>query len=126
MMPEDGDPFFDDIQEVYDAIGEGLPTGTSLPHPDELGDHRDQIEASGLFDVIAVVPFVWERTYDAEDYIDLLKAFSGHIAMEEWQRARLFGEIRKRLARRPDGELRRHWGAVLHIARSRGRRRQVL
>jgi hypothetical protein len=55
---------------------------------------------------------------DASGYIDLLNTFSGHIAMEAWQRDGLYGEIRRRLAARPDGLLRRHWGAVLHIAQA--------
>jgi len=37
--------------------------------------------------------------------------------MAGWQRDRLYGEIRRRLAARPGGQLRRHWGAVLHVAR---------
>jgi hypothetical protein len=48
-----------------------------------------------------------------------LAEFSGHIAMEPWKRDRLYGEIRRRLADRADGRLRRHWGAVLHVARRR-------
>jgi hypothetical protein len=40
--------------------------------------------------------------------------------MANWQRDRLYEEIRSRLAERPDGMLRRHWGAVLHVARRRG------
>lgn len=55
--------------------------------------------------------------HDADSYIDLLDTFSGHIAMQPWQRQRLYGEVRRRLAERPDGLLRRHWGAVLHVAR---------
>jgi hypothetical protein len=39
--------------------------------------------------------------------------------MAQWQRDRLYGEIRRRLAARPDGRLRRHWGAALHVARRR-------
>ena len=58
--------------------------------------------------------------YDAEGYIDVLETFSGHIAMAPWQRERLYGEIRRRLGERPDGLLRRGWGAVLHVARRRG------
>ena len=59
----------------------------------------------------------WEIAYDADAYIDLLETFSGHIAMAPWQRERLYGEIRRRLAARPDGLLRRHWGTVMHVAR---------
>ena len=61
--------------------------------------------------------FDWETVHDADSYIDLLDTFSGHIAMADWKRERLYGEIRRRLAGRPEGTLRRHWGAVLHIAR---------
>ncbi len=46
-----------------------------------------------------------------------VNTFSGRLAMEEWQRDRLYGEIRRRLAQRPDRRLRRQWGGVLHIAR---------
>jgi hypothetical protein len=49
-------------------------------------------------------------------YDRLLDTFSGHISMAQWQRDRLYGEITRRLAGRPDGRLRRHWGTALHVA----------
>jgi hypothetical protein len=63
--------------------------------------------------------FDWEVRYTAAEYIRLLNTFSGHISMAPWQRDRLYGEITRRLAGRPDGRLRRHWGAALHVARKR-------
>jgi SAM-dependent methyltransferase len=119
VLPYDGDPFFEEIQEIYDEIGESLPPGSVLPRPQELADDRAEIEASGLFDVVDVTQYDWETIYDADGYIDLLNTFSGHIAMQHWQRDRLYGEVRRRLAERPSGRLRRHWGGVLHIARRR-------
>ena len=121
VIPYDGDPFFVEIQDIYDEIGESLPPDAPLPRPQELDDDRDEIEASGLFHVVDIAQFDWEIIYDAEGYIDLLNTFSGHIAMQDWQRDRLYGEIRRRLAQRPEGQLRRHWGGVLHIARRRDR-----
>src|SRR5580692_5148526 len=117
VVPDDGDPFFQELQEVYDEIGEGLPSDATWPRPGEVTVHTGEIEASGLFEVTVVRHFDWEQIYDAEGYIALLETFSGHIAMADWQRERLYGEIRRRLAQRPDGTLRRHWGAVLHVAR---------
>lgn len=38
-------------------------------------------------------------------------------AASHLRRDRLYSEIRRRLAVRQDGRLRRHWGAVLHVAR---------
>jgi SAM-dependent methyltransferase len=95
------------------------PSDVTLPRPQELPDRTPEIEASGLFEVVDVVQYDWETTHDADGYIELLNTFSGHIAMEDWQRDWLYGEIRRRLARRPDGRLRRHWGGVLHVARRR-------
>jgi len=119
VVPADGDPFFGEIQDVYDEIGEGLPPGSEFPRPGELPDAREEVEASGLFDRVEVRHFDWAVSYDADGYIELLETFSGHIAMERWQRDRLYSEIRRRLAHRADGRLRRHWGAVLHVARRR-------
>lgn len=117
MFPDGGDPFFREIQPVYDEIGEGLPDDAVWPRPGELGDERDEVEPSGAFHLIRAQQFDWERIYDAEGYIELLDTFSGHIAMQNWQRTRLYQEIRRRLADRTNGLVRRHWGAVLHIAR---------
>ena len=117
LPPEDGDPFFREIQDVYDEIGENLPPGAQFPVPGSLPTDRTVIEGSGRFAVTLAREFIWSRRYTAEEYIALLDTFSGHIAMAGWQRDRLYGEIRRRLAARPDGMLRRHWGAVLQLAR---------
>lgn len=96
---------------------EARPAGQRLPQARRDRRLDAEIEASGLFTGVAVRRFDWEIRYTAEAYIRLLDTFSGHIAMAAWQRDRLYGEIRRRLAARPDGQLRRHWGAMLHVAR---------
>jgi len=121
VFPDGGDPFFRQIQDVYDEIGEALPPGATWPRPGELPDRTGEIEANGLFEVIHVRHFDWERTYDADGYVELLNTFSGHIAMAGWKRERLYTEIRLRLGQRPGQAVRRHFGAVLHIARRRDR-----
>jgi SAM-dependent methyltransferase len=117
VLPEvGGDPFFPEIQKVYDSLGEQLPDGMDWPRPGKLPEEREQITADGLFEVALIKQYDWELEYTAEEYIALLSTFSGHIAMEEWQRERLFGAIRQLLG---DRKVRRHWGAVLHVARRR-------
>jgi hypothetical protein len=117
VFPQGGDPFFAELQEVYQQIGEGLPEGAAYPQPGELPDEREEIERSGLFDNVVVLHFDWEVVYDTQGYLRLLDTFSGHIAMKLWQRDHLYSEIRRRLGERADGQLRRGWGAILHIAR---------
>ena len=70
-----------------------------------------------LFVDVDVVHLDWEIVYDADSYIALLDTFSGHIALDREQRNHLDAEIRRRLTDRPDGLLRRHWGAALRLAR---------
>ncbi|MFC5652012.1 class I SAM-dependent methyltransferase [Paenibacillus solisilvae] len=115
VFPDGGDPFFREIQSVYDEIGEGNSEGT--PRPGELHEQREEIEKSGLFEVVHTRHFDWERIYHVDEYVKLLHTFSGHILMEEWKRDLLYNEIRVRLNRRPEKSVRRHWGAVLHVAR---------
>jgi SAM-dependent methyltransferase len=122
VFPDGGDPIFDELQGVYDEIGESKPDDARQPRPGELPDQAAGTEASGLFDVVHVRQFDWEIRYTADQYIALLNTFSGHIAMAGWQRDRLFSFIRATLAERPDGLLRRHWGAVLQVARRRDAR----
>jgi SAM-dependent methyltransferase len=119
VFPEGGDPFFEEIDDIYEEIGEADPPGTPRYRPGEQPDYRADIEASGHFEVVAIRYYDWERVYDAEEYIELLSTFSGHLAMAPWKSERLYNEIRRRLAFRRDHSVRRHWGAVLHVARRR-------
>jgi hypothetical protein len=57
---------------------------------------------------------VWEVRYTAGEYLALLDTFSGHIAMGEAKRERLYAEIRRRIG---GGSVRRHWLSILHVAR---------
>ena len=119
VVPDGGDPFFAEIQDVYDEIGAGMPDGHVFARPETLASNEAEIAASGVFTDPVIRRFDWEVQYTAESYIRLLATFSSNLVMEPWQRDRLYGEIRRRLAPRPDGLVRRHWGAVLHVARKR-------
>jgi len=116
-FPAGFDPFFSEIQEVYDAIGESHPGEWPPPPPEDVPDEAAEIEASGLFKDVQVRRYVWELSYTSREYIDLLNTFSGHIAMDEAKREHLYREIRQRIGQRPDRRVRRHWGAILHVAR---------
>ena len=116
-FPVDFDPFFSEIQAVYEAIGESREEQWPPPAPDQIPDDAAEIEATGLFGQVQVRRYVWECRYTADEYIALLNTFSGHIAMDADKREYLYHQIRERLASRPDRQLRRDWGATLHIAR---------
>jgi SAM-dependent methyltransferase len=112
-FPPDYDPFFAEIQAVYDAIGEGHPGEWPPDRPEDVPDDTGEIEASGLFNVIEVRRYVWALAYTRDEYIALLDTFSDHINMAPAKRERLYSWIRQRA-----GEpVTRHWQAILHVAR---------
>ena len=117
VFPDGADPFFWEIQAVYDALGEGR--AQEWPRPGQLPDSHGEIEGTGLFEVVDIRHFDWERIYPVEEYIELLNTFSDHILMEDQKRDTLYREIRSRLKPRSDASVRRHWGSVLQVARRR-------
>jgi SAM-dependent methyltransferase len=118
-FPPGFDPFFSEIQEVYNQIGDAWEGRWPPPEPDSVPDDREEIENSDLFDDLQVRRFVWEVSYTADQYIALLDTFSNHIAMRTETREYLYREIRRRISLRSDPVVRREWLAILHVARSR-------
>lgn len=116
-FPSGFDPFFTEIQDVYDALGEGDGGPWPPPQPEDLADDSAEIAATGLFEDVQVRRYLWDTIYTADEYIALLDTFSGHISMADAKREKLYREIRTRLGRREDPRVRRHWVAILHVAR---------
>ena len=117
-FPQDADPFFFDVQDIYRAIGEEHPDEEwPPPLPEDVPDFREEIEATGLFGDFHSRRYAWEVMYAADEYIDLLNTFSGHIAMQPEKRDFLYRNVRERINARLDPRVRRHWLAILNVAR---------
>jgi SAM-dependent methyltransferase len=117
-MPAGFDPFFTEIQKVYEEIGERHDGPWPPPPPEDQPDPiAPELDASGHFTLVGTKLYVWAVRYTADEYIALLDTFSGHIAMEPARREHLYREIRRRLAARPDGRLTRHWSVTLTVGR---------
>jgi len=115
-FPQGFDPFFTEIQECYNAIGEGV--GKWPPAvPDEVPDLREEIEGSGLFEDVRMKRYLWTVDYTASQYVDLLETFSGHRAIEQSKRDLLYADVRRRIDGLPGGRVRKHYLNVLHVAR---------
>ena len=88
--------------------------------PGELTDDRAEIEASGLFEVIAVRHYDWERVYPARRSTSSCSTRSpGTWPCRTGNGRGYTARSGRRLALRPDHSVRRHWGAVLQVARRR-------
>ena len=76
-----------------------------------------EIADSGWFEAPATRRHLWTRTDTADDYIDVLRTYSGHITMTEAQRRRLFGAIRERIGRRTLPTVEKHYLNIVYVAR---------
>lgn len=121
VLPDDGDQFFSEIQVTYNTLGAAreadAPAGSPPPPPDQVGDERDNIQASTLFGDVKVRRYLWEQSYTKEQYLALLDTYSGHRSMAPAARQVLDQEIRRRIGSRPNNSVRKHSLFTLNVAR---------
>ena len=120
VLPPDGDRFFVEVQEDYEAI---VPDDSSTkagaggpPHPDAVADMSDEIARSARFRNVAARSYLWDVTYTADDYIAVLNTYSGHRALDDDRRERLLSRIRRRIEARPKHTVRKTQLAILNVA----------
>jgi SAM-dependent methyltransferase len=119
VCPPGGDRFFAEIQPIYHEIGEPGPVGGPSP-PDEIEETLGaEIADSGWFEEPRTRRHVWSRTYTADEYIDVLRTYSGHIAMTDGQRRRLYGAIRERIGARERPVVEKHYLNIVYVASRR-------
>ena len=115
-FPEGFDPFFEQMQEVYEAIREPGEERFPWPppKPEERPDGHAPIVESGLFEAAGCRRVVWEVEYTGEQYAELLGTFSDHLAMpaEKWDL--LHAEALRIAASRV---IRKHYLATLAVGR---------
>jgi SAM-dependent methyltransferase len=120
VLPADGDEFFVDVQEDYEAVvpddpktkaGAGGP-----PAPETVADLSPEIDASGYFRSVASRRYLWDVTYTADDYVGVLNTYSGHRAYDDETRERLLSRIHRRIESRPGRQVRKTYLAILNVA----------
>jgi SAM-dependent methyltransferase len=116
-LPPGFDPFFTEIQDCYNAIGEGHVAGWPPPPPEEIPDAREEIERSGWFEDVRTARRVWTTEFSADQYVEMMSTASDHRLMEPAKRERLFAEMRRLINARPARRITKHELTILHVAR---------
>jgi SAM-dependent methyltransferase len=115
VYPPGFDPFFEQIQDSYEAIGVGR-----LPWPppplEMIPDSRTDIEQSGLFDDVRVIRRVWTEEFTADEHVALMRTASDHRLMEPMKREWLFSEMKRLIGACPGGRVVKHNLTLLHLA----------
>jgi SAM-dependent methyltransferase len=116
VSPEDGDPFFAEVQEDYDAVVPH-PDNQPPPRPWEIESWANEFRASGLFETVDERQHLHPLTYTADEYVALLGTFSDNLALPEERRHALFSRIHARIAARPEGTVTKHHLLILTVGR---------
>ncbi len=115
VLPDPRDRFWVEVQEDYDAVVPG-DNGPPPPHPDNVADLSDEIERSGRFRVVGARRYDWQERYTVPQYIAVLETYSGHRALPDDQRARLYDRIRERIEAQPGQAVTKTYLTTLDVA----------
>jgi SAM-dependent methyltransferase len=107
VMPEDGDPFFAEVQEDYDAVVPHPDNGPPPP-PEEAAGWTEDFRDSGVFGRVEERRHLHPLTYTADDYVAMLGTFSDNLSLPAEQREELFRRIRARIEARPGSRVIEH------------------
>lgn len=109
-FPFDSDPFFEQMQTAYEAIGWKLPVWPP-PDPEDL---KPEIDASGLFETLFIKRYLWTTNYNAQEHINLLNTYSDHRALEPEKRQIIFDAAKDLMGSR---RVIKHNMSILNVAR---------
>lgn len=114
VLPPDGDPFFAEVQEDYDAV---VPSPDNRPPapPEEAEGWTREFEASDVFESVKEQRRLLALTYTADEFIAVLGTYSDNVALPEEQRNELFRRIHARIVARPDGIVTEHRLLILTV-----------
>jgi SAM-dependent methyltransferase len=118
VLPDARDTFWVEVQDDYDAVVPG-DNGPPPPHPDAVADLSDDIERSGRFRNVGSRRYVWQLRYAADEYIAVLDTYSGHRALPDDQRERLYTRIRRRIGAQPEQAVTKSYLTTLNVAERR-------
>jgi SAM-dependent methyltransferase len=114
VLPAGADPFWTEVQADYDAVLPH-PDNRPPPAPEEVGDRRKEIEASGLYRDVEVRRHLWDVEYGPDECVAVLGTYSENLALPAAQRDELFARIHARIVK--PGRVTKTYLATLNVAR---------
>ncbi len=111
--------FYNDLHALYRRITPQIHL--SKPPEQRIERQRRKIAGSGLFGKVTILRFPWQKEYDTDSYIGLLRTMSDHAILPAPVRREVFRAIRK-LIDAHGGSFIRPVIAVLFLAPKRQRR----
>ena len=107
------------MQDCYERWDPATPAGLRLPRADDIPSTSEELDRSGRFGAAAVRRYEWEASYSTAEYHDLLRTYSGHIALEPAAREGLLDCIGELIDSRYGGRITKRYLTELRVAERR-------
>lgn len=111
--------FFADAQRCYESWDPATPPGLRLTPAEEIPAFVDEVDGSALFEPATRKRFRQDIAYSTEEYLDLLRTYSGHRALEPERRNGLLGSIGELIDGRYGGSITKAYLYEVRIAARR-------
>jgi SAM-dependent methyltransferase len=111
--------FFKDVQACYDEYMPPSAPPRELRDADAIAPSTAAYTASGLFTDARSKRYLWQQTYSARVYTNLLSTYSDHIALPEETRAALLDCIATLIVSKYRGGITKQYMTELIVARKR-------
>lgn len=109
--------FFEDVQSCYDSYMPADSPPRALRDAGAIAPGTSPYEVSGLFTAVESRRYVWQETYSARVYADLLSTYSDHIALPEETRTALLDCVVALIVERYGGSIDKQYLTELIVAR---------
>lgn len=112
------DDFLDAAREIYLREAPALAKKRiGLPRPHEVEETEKERLTSGLFDELPSRLYLWQKTYNAAEYVQMLDTHSDHRLLPAGRRQRLFDGLTALIDTHYGGSITKDHCTLLQIAR---------
>jgi SAM-dependent methyltransferase len=87
--------YYRGVAPIYERLAPEMGPPYVPPPEDEIPGLRDEMVASGVFELVGEQQFAWNEEYTASALIGLLRTYSQHRWLPAARRRALLGEIRR-------------------------------
>lgn len=110
-----------EVQRCYERFDPGTPPGLRPPAAADIAgsDHVEEVVRSGRFGPTVFRRHERELTYTTEDYLDLLRTYSGHHALPEAAGTGLLDCVADLIDQRYGGRVTKRYLIDLGVSRRR-------
>ncbi|WP_261554931.1 class I SAM-dependent methyltransferase [Frankia tisae] len=111
--------FFAEVQNCYERFDPKTPPNLRLRAAHEIAEDDEEIIRSGRFGEASFLRYEWELPYTSAEYLDVLRTYSGHRALEPAARRGLLRCICDLIERGYGGVVTKRYLTELRVTRRR-------